>query len=974
MSLMYTPVSMGLHASPSIRKKAARQSRKPDWKPDNTTRLCVGCKKRFTITTRRHHCRRCGNIFCSACSSARKALHPTFGYGNAVVRQCRWCCSFDEDLFLLQMDEMDCRQGVYSRYYQGFQSAMLHLLPKILNTNQKRVLSGVLNQPSGCTATPPMTPPLTPSISFFDHKYDKTAYMSQHVQEISYLIATGISDSYLKDRRINLKTYKSVFTHDEVSEWLSSNISSLSASDLLKFLQKTAIIEHVGEKLYKLKDANVTAIVEKRQERLADPPEKENIEIGDTVAYKGKVKEYYLKEIKGDRYVISGRIDTEEAPKSEIIASPFSKVAEEVRVVLCGTVKDLNQETIQIVDVQYDLVKFSYLMMKYIKGHLLSEHTLAMKQYTDVFDGSAVTDLTMTMANLSETDAIDFGELFHKMGLISPIAGYSEVSFDGTYQLFKVSSSTLASLEYCLGFKRKSLSKDRSNFEIGDTVFVTAFGTFHHREGFVTEYVSSEAVCVSFPDGDSWVFAATDLITSPATEVLQRSSGSERARTIHECVHLRNLAIVFVKEITRSDKKYIKESFWQGLSRYKGVFTGEDAIASLCELFPSLGSSNAVEVGTALMRGGLFTHPSEDTSMTFEKKNCFRFREESLKYVDDQYDLFEREAANNVDPSNKLPIGVSIPLDRLLEDFSENGSILEKLPEEFKKPHLARDTPEIEGHPTPSVLDNYDRSDCSLETISENRKKRNSGRFSVPPPNLPLPRPGSAMSLPPTTPNGPRRSQSTDNLHKANPNPLGRVSPNNRGGLFTQPDKTRSSTLPPNEPKAEVILDMVAFRKAGSQWYPHRFLLRADRTLERHVLVGRILNGTRLRKQPLDEGDVWIEPPAYVDQSDVVKIISIYIQNGYQQIRSSSVVGFIRSSNLELTESIESSSTAIDMSVSFSEVIPSDAELKALIGKESYSKGEWRNSTFVISHCGSVHHICCKSESDRDTWMAALKP
>eukprot|EP01060_Flectonema_neradi_P015033 TRINITY_DN21713_c0_g1_i1.p1 TRINITY_DN21713_c0_g1~~TRINITY_DN21713_c0_g1_i1.p1 ORF type:complete len:979 (+),score=150.95 TRINITY_DN21713_c0_g1_i1:42-2978(+) len=977
MSLMYTPISMGLHASPAVRKRASRQSRKPDWKADHTTRLCVGCKKKFSFTTRRHHCRRCGNIFCATCSSARKALHPTFGYGCAVVRQCRWCCSFDEDLYLLQMDEMDARQTIISHYYLGFQAAMLQLLPKILLVPKQRpALTGVLTQPG--LMTPPMTPPLNPSVPFFDHKYDKTSYMSADFQEVSYVIATSISDCYLKDKRVNLKTYKSVFVYDEVLDWLSSNISSVSASDLLQFLIRTAIIEPVGDKLYRLKANNITDITENRKERLAANSPSDALKIGEVVTRRGGIKEYYIKEIKDDVYVLSDRSDTEEVSKSDVISSPFSKIISEITEALCGNVKDLNIETVPLLEVRYDLVKFSYLITKYIKGHLLSEHTLSMKQYHNVFDGSVITDLMMTMTGLSETDAIDFGELFHKMGMFLPIAGYSDINFDGTYQLFKIESTILESLEYCLKVKKKELTQDRAAFEIGDTVTVTASGLFYHREGFVTEYVSDESVCVSFPDGSSWVFVTDDLVTSPAVEVLQRAakSDSERQPSIYECVHLRNLAMVFATEMTRSEKKYIKESFWQGLSRYKSVFTGEDAVTVLCELFPSLGSSNAVEVGAALMKGGLFVHPSEDPSASFEKKNCFKFKEESMKFLDDQYLLHEREVANNSDPANNLPIGLSIPLVRLLEDLSENGSVLETLPEGFIKPQLT--SPPL-GTSTPSVLDDYgDHSEYALETISPEKSARKSKRFSVPPPKLPQThsRNNSGMALPPTTPVGPKRSHSTGNLSaRANPNPLGRVSPNNRRSLFEQPpDLPRSSTLSPTAmSKAEIILDMVAFRKSGNQWYPHRFILRADRSLERHLLVGRILNGTRLRKQPVDDGDVWIEPPAYVDQADIVKIVSVQVQNGYQQIRSGSVVGYIRASNIERTESPESTITAADMSVSFSEVCPSDAEIKALVGKDSYSKGEWRNSSFLISYSGSVHHICCKSEQDRSTWMAALK-
>ncbi|KAH8830771.1 hypothetical protein DL96DRAFT_971411 [Flagelloscypha sp. PMI_526] len=37
---------------------------------------CRGCQRRFTFILRRHHCRRCGKIYCDKCSSWRAVLDP----------------------------------------------------------------------------------------------------------------------------------------------------------------------------------------------------------------------------------------------------------------------------------------------------------------------------------------------------------------------------------------------------------------------------------------------------------------------------------------------------------------------------------------------------------------------------------------------------------------------------------------------------------------------------------------------------------------------------------------------------------------------------------------------------------------------------------------------------------------------------------------------------------------------------------
>ena len=37
------------------------------WMPDENCKQCYDCNDRFTTFRRRHHCRICGQIFCSRC-------------------------------------------------------------------------------------------------------------------------------------------------------------------------------------------------------------------------------------------------------------------------------------------------------------------------------------------------------------------------------------------------------------------------------------------------------------------------------------------------------------------------------------------------------------------------------------------------------------------------------------------------------------------------------------------------------------------------------------------------------------------------------------------------------------------------------------------------------------------------------------------------------------------------------------------
>ncbi|KAI8420920.1 hypothetical protein MSG28_008084 [Choristoneura fumiferana] len=59
----------------------------PNWTSDKDATMCTACAKEFTIARRKHHCRRCGHIFCGACSEKTVALA-----GNTKpVRVCDAC-------------------------------------------------------------------------------------------------------------------------------------------------------------------------------------------------------------------------------------------------------------------------------------------------------------------------------------------------------------------------------------------------------------------------------------------------------------------------------------------------------------------------------------------------------------------------------------------------------------------------------------------------------------------------------------------------------------------------------------------------------------------------------------------------------------------------------------------------------------------------------------------------------------------
>ncbi|PHH55415.1 FYVE-type zinc finger-containing protein C9B6.03 [Ceratocystis fimbriata CBS 114723] len=83
-----------MEAFPEVTSEPTRKH----WKPDTAVTTCDDpvCKKTFSYFTRRHHCRRCGNIFCDPHSSLEVPLDQDANYNPraSMSRSCRHC--FDE--------------------------------------------------------------------------------------------------------------------------------------------------------------------------------------------------------------------------------------------------------------------------------------------------------------------------------------------------------------------------------------------------------------------------------------------------------------------------------------------------------------------------------------------------------------------------------------------------------------------------------------------------------------------------------------------------------------------------------------------------------------------------------------------------------------------------------------------------------------------------------------------------------------
>lgn len=76
---------------------------------DATCKECYDCKSVFTTWRRKHHCRICGQIFCSRCAS-NVIKGSRFGY-DGMVRVCNLCL---EKLAKVEEDDDDDRRSITS--------------------------------------------------------------------------------------------------------------------------------------------------------------------------------------------------------------------------------------------------------------------------------------------------------------------------------------------------------------------------------------------------------------------------------------------------------------------------------------------------------------------------------------------------------------------------------------------------------------------------------------------------------------------------------------------------------------------------------------------------------------------------------------------------------------------------------------------------------------------------------------------
>ncbi|KAK0158635.1 hypothetical protein PV328_009612 [Microctonus aethiopoides] len=192
------------------------------WMPDSVAKQCYECGERFTTFRRRHHCRVCGQIFCSKCCSDE--IPGKILGCNGDLRVCTYCCK----VVLSYLQSSDMRSVL---------SADLKALQEDLQVKYGSVSPPVSRKTLNNTVDDDTIMYRKSSVGYMEEKYaisrSSGSYLSS--QQRSLVLQNSASlrmiceelfrssqAILLQTHRIRLKSYYNCFTGSELVNWMIS--------------------------------------------------------------------------------------------------------------------------------------------------------------------------------------------------------------------------------------------------------------------------------------------------------------------------------------------------------------------------------------------------------------------------------------------------------------------------------------------------------------------------------------------------------------------------------------------------------------------------------------------------------------------------------------------------------------------------------------------------------------------------------
>ncbi|XP_047360824.1 1-phosphatidylinositol 3-phosphate 5-kinase isoform X1 [Vespa velutina] len=190
------------------------------WMPDSVSKQCYECGERFTTFRRRHHCRVCGQIFCSKCCSDQIPGKIMGCTGD--LRVCTYCCK----VVLSYLQSSDMRSDLSAdlkALQEDLQVKYGNDSPPLTQKNSSECTEG---ETSICRK---------PSVGYMEEKYavgrSANSYLTS--QECSLVLQNSASlrmiyeelfrssqAILLQTHRIRLKSYHNCFIASELVNWM----------------------------------------------------------------------------------------------------------------------------------------------------------------------------------------------------------------------------------------------------------------------------------------------------------------------------------------------------------------------------------------------------------------------------------------------------------------------------------------------------------------------------------------------------------------------------------------------------------------------------------------------------------------------------------------------------------------------------------------------------------------------------------
>eukprot|EP00794_Sanderia_malayensis_P017724 gene17724-19496_t len=207
------------------------------WMPDEHCKECYECGGKFSTFRRRHHCRICGQIFCSRCCG-QEVPGRTVGF-TGHIRVCNYCYKIvkayveddlDNSLQALKddikscYDEWNCTDPIglhpSSNSLSSLRSSTANLYSRdesgLLRVNSTASLPGIIER----DMISPLPIPRNPFDAFGVTPQEANDIKQDFLRELWRQITDAKSKLELQSHRFRLKTYTNCFIGHELVDWL----------------------------------------------------------------------------------------------------------------------------------------------------------------------------------------------------------------------------------------------------------------------------------------------------------------------------------------------------------------------------------------------------------------------------------------------------------------------------------------------------------------------------------------------------------------------------------------------------------------------------------------------------------------------------------------------------------------------------------------------------------------------------------